>query len=69
MFQQLPDPDKEKPADMISGPRGELARFPDRTFHLSPSFTLEDSDPTAAASTTDIRFISWLIYIAYRVIA
>jgi len=60
--------DKVKPADMISGPRGELARFPDRKFHLSPSFTLEDSDPTARASTTDISVISWLVCIAYRVI-
>jgi len=28
IFHQLTEPDKEKPADMISGPRGELARFP-----------------------------------------
>jgi hypothetical protein len=44
---------------MISGPRGELARFPDRKFHLSPPFTLEDSDPTAKASTTDGECISY----------
>ena len=57
--QRRKTPVQERPADVVSGLGGERLYIPNRKFRLLPSFTLEDSDPTAAASTTDVECISY----------